>query len=75
MYFYMYEETFSQTPYSQQPQRTFDCINHEVQIKKVHNKIFIYISFYFILIPMLWIYGHYKYFTLSLRGSTLDVRI
>ena len=25
--------------------------------------------------PMLWVYGHYKYFTLSVLGSTLDVRI
>ena len=23
---------------------------------------------------MLWVYGHYKYFTLSVQGSTLDVR-
>ena len=23
---------------------------------------------------MLWVYGHYKYFTLTSRGSTLDVR-
>ena len=22
----------------------------------------------------LWVYSHYKYFTLSVRGSTLDVR-
>ena len=26
-------------------------------------------SFRFIWIPMLWVYGHYKYFTLSARGS------
>ena len=32
-------------------------------------------SFCFIWIPMLGVYGHYKYFTLSVRGSTLDVRI
>ena len=25
--------------------------------------------------PMLWVYGHYKYFAFSGRGSTLDVRI
>ena len=25
--------------------------------------------------PMLWVYGHYKYFTLSLRGPTLYARI
>ena len=24
---------------------------------------------------MLWVYGHYKYFTLSVRGSTLNVRL
>ena len=29
----------------------------------------------FIWIPMLWVYGHYKYFTLSAQGSTLDVRL
>ena len=32
-------------------------------------------SFRFIWIPVLWVYRHYKYFTLSVRGSTLDVRI
>ena len=24
---------------------------------------------------MLWVYGHYKYFTLSVRGSTLEGRL
>ena len=24
---------------------------------------------------MLWVYGHYKYFTLSVRGSTLYARM
>ena len=28
----------------------------------------------FIWIHMLWVYGHYKYFTLSVRGSILDVK-
>ena len=28
-----------------------------------------------IWIPMLWVYGRYKYFTLSVRGATLDVGI
>ena len=28
----------------------------------------------FIWIPTLWVYGHYKYFTLLVRGSTLGVR-
>ena len=32
-------------------------------------------SFCFIWIPMLWVYGHFKYFTLSVRGSTLDDRL
>ena len=32
-------------------------------------------SFWFIWIPMLWVYGHYKYFTLSVQVSILDVRI
>ena len=30
-------------------------------------------SFRFIWIPMLWVYGHYTYFTLAVRGSTLDI--
>ena len=32
-------------------------------------------SFHFIWIPMLWVYGHYKYFTLSVVDRRLDVRI
>ena len=32
-------------------------------------------SFRFIWIPMLWVYSHYTYFTLSVRGSNLDARI
>ena len=32
-------------------------------------------SFCFICIPILWAYGHYKYITFSVWGSTLDVRI
>ena len=32
-------------------------------------------SYRFIWIPMLWDYGHYKYFTFSVRGSSLDVGI
>ena len=32
-------------------------------------------SFWFIRIPMLWVCGHYKYFILTVRRSTLDVRI
>ena len=31
-------------------------------------------SFRFIWILMLWVYGQYKYFTLSVRGSISDVR-
>ena len=31
--------------------------------------------FRFIGIPMLWVYGHDKYFTLSVRRSTVDVGI
>ena len=54
------------------------CINH-------WDKKFLFLiwnhyksSFSFfrsIWIPMVWVYGHYKYFTLSVRGPTLDVRI
>ena len=54
------------------------CINH-------WDKMFFFLiwnhhkssfsSFCFIWIPMVWVYGHYKYFTLSLRRPTLDVRI
>ena len=29
-------------------------------------------SFCFISVPMLWVYGYYKYFTRSVRESTLD---
>ena len=29
----------------------------------------------FILIPMLWVYGHYNFFMISVQGSTLDVKI
>ena len=29
----------------------------------------------YILIPILWVNGHYKYFTFSVRGLTLNVRI
>ena len=32
-------------------------------------------SFWFIWIPMLWVYNHYKMFTLTARGWFLDVRI
>ena len=32
-------------------------------------------SFRFISIPLLWVYGFYRYLILSVRGSTLDVRI
>ena len=32
-------------------------------------------SFCFILIPMLWVHDHYKYFIFWLRGLTLDFRI
>ena len=35
---------------------------------------FLVSSFWFIWKPMLWVYGHYKYFTLSVRDSTWDVR-
>ena len=31
-------------------------------------------SFRFIWIPMLWVYGHYTIFLLSMRGPSLDVR-
>ena len=43
-----------------------------------HFKIMINVlvgSFRFSGLPMLWVCGHYKYFTLSVRGPTLDVRI
>ena len=29
-------------------------------------------SFRFIRIPLLWVYDQYKYFTLTVRGSTLE---
>ena len=48
------------------------------QIVFCHFEIIINIlvsSFRFIWIHMLWVYGHYKYFTLPVGGSTLDVRI
>ena len=32
-------------------------------------------SFRFICIPVLWVYGYYRYSTLPVRGSTIDVRI
>ena len=35
----------------------------------------IFSSFRFILIPMLWVYGQYKYCSFSARGSTLAARI
>ena len=39
-------------------------------------KIYVLVScFCFIWIPMLRVYGHYQYFTRSVRRSTLDVRI
>ena len=31
--------------------------------------------FQFISIPMLWVYDRHNYFTTTVRGSTLDVRI
>ena len=39
-----------------------------VSIFSTHNFNMIVL---FIWIPMLWVYGHYKYFNLSVRGSTL----
>ena len=36
---------------------------------------FLVSSFRLIGIPLLWVYGHYKCSTLSVRGSTLDVRV
>ena len=30
-------------------------------------------SFRFICVPMIWVYGHYKFFNFSVRGSILNV--
>ena len=51
------------------------CINHGDQ-RDVFEIIINVLasSFWFIWIPMLWAYGHHKYFIPSVRESSLDVR-
>ena len=56
------------------------CINHgDQRVFSIWNIINLLVSSSrFIWIPMLWVYGHYhdyRYFLLSVRGSSLDVRI
>ena len=54
--------------------RKYFWINHGKQSGFFQFEIIINVSvssFRFIWIPMLWVYGHYKYFTLSVRGPTL----
>ena len=54
------------------------CINHADQKFFFNLKsswIVLVSSFQFIWIPVLWFHDHYKYFTLLVRESSLDVRI
>ena len=59
---------------------SFNPCNAEIFLHKLWRPKFFSIwnhhkCFRFIWIPMLWHHFHYKYFTLSVHSSTLDIRI